>query len=305
MGMLGLKFKSTVRMPGEKVGFLGRFYLDPWSHTRSHHDIRRAMNKLHYSGTSLGNATREEMLWRKAVSIYVTDGNTPLLGDWAKAILRCIPDGKYEETWFDRAHDGILETGKHTSQAIMDKFSEPIFPGPLPQEEESIIREFVDDTPVCLADIQAWRKKVRKAKKLADLPQEPLWVEMPLSKLSYPVEVDDAVIGPDNRKSAPRICHAWEANKCERGSRCKFEHPPEKAGTAQVCRDYLRDDCKRERCQYLHPDLCNKANCRRKCGKEHKLAARPAKEGTVKSVAKSTEAKGSSAKAKPSTRRGV
>jgi hypothetical protein len=87
---LGLVLKLEVRKPGDYVGFLGRVFLDPWTTTESMADVPRQLGKLHLSGTPK-TVPDEVILARKAKGMMITDSNTPILGAWAKQVLRFCP----------------------------------------------------------------------------------------------------------------------------------------------------------------------------------------------------------------------
>lgn len=255
MTKLGLGFKASMRAPGEKIGFLGRFYIDPWTHSRSHHDVTRAAAKVHFSATSKEQASYDDMTWRKAVSLYATDSKTPVLGDWAKQVLRCTAGGNWVANWKDQALE--LAEGYHTSVSILAKFhNAPVYPGPLHEERDAILRDFIDGSPIDLSDYRVWVTKLRKAKKISEFP-DPLWVvDGGAPKGDYPVLTGDAVVGPPSRPSHTNHCLRWAADKCNRGSKCKYLHDESKKGTAAVCRFYMRAQCTNEKCVFLHPEPC-------------------------------------------------
>lgn len=86
---LGLKVKVDVIKPHEPVPYLGRYWVDPWTTSYSMQDLSRTLPKL--SVSSNRQHTPEVALQNKICGYYVTDANTPLLGD----ICRCIA-AKYE-----------------------------------------------------------------------------------------------------------------------------------------------------------------------------------------------------------------
>jgi len=100
----GYNLKVTVHLPGELVGFLGRFYY-PWDgNNNSCCDIHRQLRKFH-ACTRLPVINREQRKagWKpqrlkaleKATSFLLTDRNTPLIGEWAERIV----DYAREENW--------------------------------------------------------------------------------------------------------------------------------------------------------------------------------------------------------------
>lgn len=128
---LGLRIKIIVREAGSYVGFLGRVYTNPWEHSGSCFDIYRALSKFHYTHKNDPNEKREEILWRKAVCLWVTDSSTPLLGCLARNLLRLIPSGKLGEIehqhWVRTAVKPMMKVRTH-SEDIMARFPVPMFP---------------------------------------------------------------------------------------------------------------------------------------------------------------------------------
>jgi hypothetical protein len=252
MAALNLKFKASVKMPNERVAFLGRYFIDPWTHNRSYHDITRAASKLHYSASNTNNASLETMTWRKAVSIYVTDGNTPVIGDWARHVLKVIPNGVWDPSWKDEQYQLGLDCKKKTiSSEIMTKFANPIYPGPLPSERDDILRQFIEESPIILDDYSKWLKRLRAARTLRDFP-EALWRVEFESTGKYPIEVDGNIIGPEPTSSHKSDCWMWAAGKCTRGATCHFVHDPSKENKAEECILYKRGACDRPRCGFRH-----------------------------------------------------
>jgi hypothetical protein len=255
MAALGLKFKSEVREPGEKVGFLGRIYLDPWTHNRSHHDILRAASKLHFTAKRAENVSAETAAWRKAVSLFVTDNQTPLLGEWARTVLKFVPNGKWEHDWWLCSLGIDFDSTKITTSAsiIAQYDGHPIFPGPLPEERELIIRDFIScsSSPIDLKDYKRYLRVLKKSTKLDRFPNA-LWREEAVAVKDYPVWVDDAVIGPPAGKGEKSPCFDWLRGDCKRGGKCKYYHDPTKNGVTEICRDFNMGKCKRTRCKFRH-----------------------------------------------------
>lgn len=85
----GLVLKADVVRMGSPVPFLGRYFLDPWTCPHSIADVPRQLRKLHLSA-SPNTVPRDVVLKRRAEAILVTDPETPILSDWAKAVLRIV-----------------------------------------------------------------------------------------------------------------------------------------------------------------------------------------------------------------------
>nr|QYF49975.1 MAG: hypothetical protein 1 [Sichuan sediment noda-like virus 10] len=85
----GLVLKADVVHMGSPVPFLGRYFLDPWTCTHSIADVPRQLRKLHLSA-SPNSVPRDVVLKRRAEAILITDPETPILSDWARAVLRIV-----------------------------------------------------------------------------------------------------------------------------------------------------------------------------------------------------------------------
>jgi hypothetical protein len=259
MKTLELKFKISCRTPGEKVDFLGRIYPDAWSGPESHHDIIRAASKLHFSSSFKENVGHDVMAWRKAVSIFVTDQNTPIIGDWARAVLRVVKEGTWVVDWKNEMHNlPFADNEKIMSSRIVRDFPEPIFPGPSAGQIDDALRDFVDSSPIDLTDVRAWRRSLKRAKTLADFPTA-LWVVEPEANPNYPVVVDDQMLGKKPEPAPKNPCRAWAAGNCKRKGSCHYDHDEKEKNTAEVCDKYLAGECTRAPCYRRHPQLCRDA----------------------------------------------
>lgn len=85
----GLVLKAEVLTEGMPIPFLGRYFIDPWTTSDSIADVPRQLRKLHMTATP-ANVPTQVVLRRRAEAILVTDSNTPVLSNWARAILRLI-----------------------------------------------------------------------------------------------------------------------------------------------------------------------------------------------------------------------
>lgn len=84
--ILGYPIKIKVVDVGNTVTFLGRYY-KPWDgNMNSCCDIPRQVSKLHLTVQSSDlNPVKKAV--EKAMSFILTDGNTPIIGEWSKAVL--------------------------------------------------------------------------------------------------------------------------------------------------------------------------------------------------------------------------
>lgn len=88
--LFGVKLKFEVRTPGQSVVFLSREFLDPWTTPNSITDLQRAVRKCHVQCNR--GYTPEAALINRALGYLVTDSQTPVLSNWAHAVLRICGD---------------------------------------------------------------------------------------------------------------------------------------------------------------------------------------------------------------------
>lgn len=110
---LGLKLKSEVVSTGRPVPFVGRVFLDPWSTSSSIQDPKRTLAKLHVTNDVEGIPLTQTIA-NKMRGYLVTDAQTPVIGDYCRAVLRLedIKDVQYKEG-LDRDLDWRFRNGPY------------------------------------------------------------------------------------------------------------------------------------------------------------------------------------------------
>lgn len=88
---LGLKLKAISRPAYDRTTFLGRVYPQPASSAVHMADVPRQLAKLHIH-CSRDPEECKYALFNKAVGHLVTDPTTPILSDWARMVIRLLPD---------------------------------------------------------------------------------------------------------------------------------------------------------------------------------------------------------------------
>nr|APG76090.1 hypothetical protein [Hubei noda-like virus 10] len=83
---LGLSVKAETFLTGP-YPYLGRYFVDPGTTVNSFQDPLRTIPKLHVV-QALGGVSLEQLLTNKASGYAVTDYNTPIIGTWARAVMR-------------------------------------------------------------------------------------------------------------------------------------------------------------------------------------------------------------------------
>lgn len=124
---MGHVLKAKVIEPHHPVDFLGRYYLDPWTTTASVIDVARQLRKIHITH-SAPDVPWHVSLYCKAHGIMTTDALTPLLSEWAGAIMR-----ELENTYGREVLTGKLDL--HSSALKEDRkwFAAYDFPQQFPQ----------------------------------------------------------------------------------------------------------------------------------------------------------------------------
>jgi hypothetical protein len=93
---LGLLSKAETILPFERVPFLGRVYVDPWTNTHSFIDVPRQLRKLHL--TIAPRTVPDNVCFlRKALGYLITDANTPIITEWSKKIISIFKDVPIDE----------------------------------------------------------------------------------------------------------------------------------------------------------------------------------------------------------------
>nr|QUS52662.1 RNA-dependent RNA polymerase [Mute swan feces associated noda-like virus 3] len=244
MCMLGLSIKISVKTEEDHIDFLGRIYPDPFTSIGSHHDITRAAGKLHISPHEISNDTPETMVWRKAVSIWVTDSSTPVLGLWAANVLRIVGAGTWRGTWQDRVMDWPLESGvKYSSRSIMERWPEPIYPAPTARQNIEALSEFLEQHDISLDRWAAWVSKLNNARSLSEFPSALATIEHLDS--SECVLVDGQMIGPEPKNRTVAVCADHLGQGC-RVNKCPDHHPE------SFCFAFLKGKCTRKTCKFPH-----------------------------------------------------
>lgn len=80
--------------------FLGRFYPDPWSSSSNIADVPRWLSRVHLVSVPAGKSTESAMA-QKALGHLVNDPDTPLVSDYAKAVLKLYPTDTLCSMYFD------------------------------------------------------------------------------------------------------------------------------------------------------------------------------------------------------------
>jgi len=128
----GLVLKAEVLHQGNPVPFLGRYFIDPWTLPDSVADVPRQLRKLHMTATP-DSVPTPVVLRRRAEAILVTDSNTPVLSNWARAILRIVAPNERDKIRYEHYLKRDLN--------YWSKFNDP-FP---PTQDLELAQKVVDE----------------------------------------------------------------------------------------------------------------------------------------------------------------
>lgn len=84
--IIGQRVKVTCHASGEKFLFCSRFYM-VGAGPNSCCNIRRALSKFHLTQNGLNEDEKINRVLEKAWSYFLTDAETPVIGDWCRAII--------------------------------------------------------------------------------------------------------------------------------------------------------------------------------------------------------------------------
>lgn len=223
----GMSYKAEAINAGNPIPFLGRIYLDPWTTDESICDVLRQFRKLHLSATPK-IVPNELVLYRKATGILATDSETPVIGNWARAIIRLTTPmvglnpkhhRQYAATIVDQSY-----WAKYTPETQFVR----------PTDKDYTARIVCDNLDITLLDMIRIEKIFDEAKSLTDLYAENIvYTEMKV--------VIDAIVGRELVKAQPRktipemvkdkvklkigLCRFVARNKeCKYGDKCQFSH---------------------------------------------------------------------------------
>jgi hypothetical protein len=251
-----LKLKLIRRDPGQSVGFLGRFWVDPWASNRSFIHPARVLSKFHFAPTNDPNVKPDVLAWRKAVSLFATDSTTPIVGDLARRILTEVNSGSLISGGWQPFEIGLPSDIDTTSKAVLSKFgNDPVYPGPLPSEHHFVVKHLIEELQISEEDFLDWQCVFENAQDYRTLPL--LYTYEPTVPKTAPVTVDGQLLGPAMSSSpssspAPEVktlCKFFlRSSGCSKSdSDCKFSH------TKTYCRDFISPrGCKREKCKFPH-----------------------------------------------------
>jgi hypothetical protein len=107
---IGFKIKNDFIQRGSSLPFLGRVFINPWLSRRTIQDPLRTLIKIH-QGFPDGRTTPIQTLINRVCGYAVTDIDTPIIGNYCKAIKRMVA-GPVEYVYgIDKEMDFRVENG--------------------------------------------------------------------------------------------------------------------------------------------------------------------------------------------------
>jgi hypothetical protein len=122
--------------------YLGRVFLNAFSDAANCADIARQAAKLHFSTDSISH--RAVIMRRKAISIMVTDPFTPILSDWAQAILRITADFETVEQSLNSGESSYFAKVALQQDLLLispDGLPAPIYPSPAYEDMVTLVED--------------------------------------------------------------------------------------------------------------------------------------------------------------------
>jgi hypothetical protein len=192
------------------------------------------------------------MAWRKAVSLWVTDSRTPVIGLLAEKVLRIVHSGRMvSDSW--RADVLCLDGGEKVNcDEFMASHLVPVYPFPPSNEAEAAVIVALEEIGISKARLDEWCKELAEhCFSITDIPK--LLTIVPDCTTAgingMTVTVDNQQFGdlpeaPEPQQPQPTYCKHYLKKKCT-AKKCKFLH-------GKFCRDFLNAECKRRPCKYPH-----------------------------------------------------
>jgi hypothetical protein len=221
----GLTLKAEVVTRGKPVPFLGRYFLDPWICVDTIADVPRQLRKLHLTSTPK-DVPEDVVMLRRAEAYLVTDSATPVLSDWARAVVRIV--GHQSNKW-----DNLIAR----DLPYWIKYGDP-FP---PTELKGLANEVVADMLGGHLDVIALQARFSSAKTLEDLFSIPICEKPPKVEVNVAyqgnllkaISKNSAVIKnvkkkivattPKSNVASTKCRYAEKGKTCPRAD-CKFSH---------------------------------------------------------------------------------
>jgi hypothetical protein len=236
--------KSDVIEPGSPVTFLGRVFLDPFHRPDTIADVARQFRKLHLTDCPV-NVPRELIMRRRALAYKVTDPFTPLLSDWADAVIRLTEN---------KLHSSHLVALAAREDSYWLQFDTPFFSPP----SDVSLSYVAENVGLSCDEVMEFQTQLQEAKTLDDCFFS--------IKHETPTVLIEAVIDGEVHAGVPnthqqdveraakvslKYCRDYQKNSCTR-EKCKFRHEKEPVGRKE-CFDFKNGKCKRgDKCKYAH-----------------------------------------------------
>jgi len=246
----GLHLKSQIIKPGHSLPFLGRYYVDPWTTSDSIIDVPRQFRKVHLSA-SPASVPNSVALRRKAAGILVNDPDTPIISDWARAVLR--------------VHKPLSNEDRFTRMTNVDTsyWSDCNNPFPTPSRDIALelVKQMFHEIGVDI-DPEHWAAFFNAAKQPKDLqPPDIINVERKVEvdcivngELAIAPKVDShqEKLKKTRKKNSKAVKHdkAVEKNKSTEKAVDKDKSVTKTTKTRPKCT--LAPNCSRSKCRFSH-----------------------------------------------------
>lgn len=222
----GISFRGEEIRPGSPMPFLGRVYLDPWTTNESMCDVLRQFRKLHL--TASPKTTPDILaLLRKASGLIQTDPKTPLISNWALAVIR-ISTKHFTNPYIHKLYHTTMSDNIYWS-----KFDTSVQFYPIKSKDDAM-NLVTTNLNATTPEVEEVMDKFDKADKLEDLYLTGLFP----TKLVVHVKAitNGEVMQPASRETIPqmvarkaqlklKLCRFVEKGQdCKFGDKCTFSH---------------------------------------------------------------------------------
>jgi hypothetical protein len=205
----GLSLKAETVIRGKSVPFLGRFFLDPWVCIDTIADVPRQLRKLHLSATPKEVPINVVML-RRAEAYLVTDVNTPVLSDWARAVIRIV--GQQSNRW-----DHLVKR----DMPYWLRYEDPFPPTNLVELANDVVAEALGG----YVEVMVLQARFNNAKTLDDLFRVPISKEPPKVEVSA-VYQGQLLKAKKKKEVKPPAVPQRKCRNAERGRPCTRQNCP-------------------------------------------------------------------------------
>jgi len=197
---IGIGVKMIVRRDKINVSFLGRIYPCPAESPQSYADPSRVFSKLGFSDSNDAKHNPDLALWRKLISLYITDSDHFFWAPFAKFWLNKLKTrrGKFESEVFsnpNKAHLRVL--GEMSNKSVFRKYpsENTIYPENIHEYREQFIGYICNLYQISIEQFEEWVERFYYEEWE---PFSPPTLIQPIINFDPGVVIHDQQMGPSN-----------------------------------------------------------------------------------------------------------